>query len=155
MAAQWFAAASDAIADFIRGLDRAERVRPWQSAFPYLPIAAALLIGVSLWLGLRETRAPGADDPEALVERVTEELPAAESHAGIAIAATTDWEQLNPCWKLRIAPSVLLMDASSRSLSLRGCEEASLWHSGETPALSGFPRGGAISLRPSPRTRAS
>ncbi len=58
--------------------------RRWGSAF--LPaLAAALVIGVSLWLVLRTGETPAPNDPAALADMVTEELKAAESHYDKAI----------------------------------------------------------------------
>jgi tetratricopeptide (TPR) repeat protein len=57
---------------------------PWRSAFiPALATAAALLLGLSLWLVLRTGEAPA--DQAALAYMVTEELKAAESHYDKAI----------------------------------------------------------------------
>ncbi len=53
--------------------------------FPALAAAAALLLGVSLWLVVRSGETPAPTDPAALADMVTEELRAAESHYDKAI----------------------------------------------------------------------
>jgi hypothetical protein len=53
--------------------------------FPALTAAAALLLGVSLWLALRAEETPALTDQAALANMVTEELRAAESHYDKAI----------------------------------------------------------------------
>ncbi len=71
-------------ASLIERKSLSRRSSPWRSAF--LPaVAAALLLGVSLWLVLRTGEAPTPADPEALAYMVTEELKAAESHYDKAI----------------------------------------------------------------------
>jgi hypothetical protein len=58
----------------------------WRSSFlPALAAAAALLLGVSLWLVLRAGETPAPTDQAALADMVTEELKAAESHYDKAI----------------------------------------------------------------------
>ena len=57
-----------------------------RSAFyPALAAAAALLLGVSLWLVMRAGETPVPADQAALADMVTEELEAAESHYDKAI----------------------------------------------------------------------
>ena len=52
-----------------------------------LAVAAALVLGVSLWIAIapREPGRPYREDPEALADMVTEELRAAEAHYENAI----------------------------------------------------------------------
>lgn len=58
----------------------------WRSVYlPALAAAAALLLGVSLWLVLRPAETPAPADQAALANMVTEELRAAESHYDKAI----------------------------------------------------------------------
>ncbi len=58
----------------------------WRSAFyPALAAAAAILLGVSLWLAMRGEETPTPADQAALAEMVTQELEAAESHYDKAI----------------------------------------------------------------------
>jgi len=58
----------------------------WRSVLlPALAAAAALVLGVSLWLVLRTGETPTPADQEALAYMVTEELKAAESHYDNAI----------------------------------------------------------------------
>lgn len=75
----------EAVSGAVAGRSRARRYR---SISPYTALAAALLLGLALWIGVRGASGPPTayeDDPEALVNRVTEELQAAESHYGKAI----------------------------------------------------------------------
>jgi anti-sigma factor ChrR (cupin superfamily) len=58
----------------------------WRSALlPLLAAAAALVLGVSLWLAVRGDQAPTPADQAALADMVTQELEAAESHYDRAI----------------------------------------------------------------------
>jgi len=73
-------------ASLIERKSLARRRSPWRSAFvPALAAAAALLLGVSLWLVLRTGETPTPADQEALAYMVTEELKAGESHYDKAI----------------------------------------------------------------------
>jgi anti-sigma factor RsiW len=56
------------------------------SMYTALAAAAALVLGISLWIAIAPTDPPtDANDPQALVDMVTEELRAAESHYENAI----------------------------------------------------------------------
>jgi hypothetical protein len=58
----------------------------WRGVYyPALAAAAALLLGVSLWLVLKAGETPAPTDQAALANMVTEELKAAESHYDKAI----------------------------------------------------------------------
>ncbi len=58
----------------------------WRSAlYPALAAAAAILLGVSLWLAMRGEERPTPTDQAALAEMVTKELEAAETHYDKAI----------------------------------------------------------------------
>jgi len=58
--------------------------RPWGSAF-FPALAAALVLGVSLWLVLPAVEKPAPTDQAALADMVTEELRVAEAHYDKAI----------------------------------------------------------------------
>jgi len=75
----------DSIADRIRTRDISDARR--SSFHTALAVAAALVLGVSLWIAIapREPDRPYIEDPEALADMVTEELRAAESHYENAI----------------------------------------------------------------------
>lgn len=75
----------NSIADRIRTRDvSAARQSSFRTA---LAVAAALVLGVSLWIAIaaKEPGLPAGQDPEALADMVTEELRAAESHYQNAI----------------------------------------------------------------------
>jgi anti-sigma factor ChrR (cupin superfamily) len=72
-------------ASLIERKSLSKRLRRPSVYFPALAAAAALLLGVSLWLALRAEETPALTDQAALANMVTEELRAAESHYDKAI----------------------------------------------------------------------
>lgn len=72
-----------------RAISGSRRARVTRALVPYFALAAAILLGVGLWLGLQAgAPAPSpatADDQAALVDMVTEELRAADDHYTKAI----------------------------------------------------------------------